>query len=92
LQILYNTNGSKNWECITSSKLKRRAKEDLKASTDANANALVARMVEALNAAMGISMVQCTNLMLKLEIHIISKVLTQKISLILNFSQTHIYN
>jgi hypothetical protein len=56
---------------------KERAKEDLEASIDANANALVARMVEALNAAMGISMVQCTHLMLKLEIHIISKVPTQ---------------
>jgi hypothetical protein len=33
---------------------------------------LVARMVEALNTAMGISMVWCTHLMLKLKIHIIS--------------------
>ncbi len=71
---------------------KERAKEDLEASTDANANAMVARMVEALNAAMGISMVQCTHLMLKLEIHVISKVLTHKISLILNSSKNHIYN
>jgi hypothetical protein len=46
---------------------KERAKEDLEASTDANANELVARMVEALNAAMGISMVRCTHLMLKLK-------------------------
>jgi hypothetical protein len=71
---------------------KERANEDLEASTDANANALVARMVEALNAAMGISMVRCTHLMLKLKIHIISKVLTQKNSLILNSSKNHLYN
>jgi hypothetical protein len=71
---------------------KERTKEDLEASTNANVNALVARMVEPSNTTMGIPMVQCTHLMLKLEIHIISKVLTHKISLILSSSKNHIYN
>jgi hypothetical protein len=34
---------------------------------------------------MGVSMVQCTHFVSKLEVHIVSKVVTCQISLILNF-------
>jgi hypothetical protein len=39
---------------------------------------------------MGISMVQCTHFVSKLELHIMSEVLTQNNSLILNSSKDHV--
>jgi hypothetical protein len=48
--------------------------------------------IEALNVTnyMGISMVWCTHFVLKLKVHIISKLFTNIISLILDYSKNHI--
>ncbi len=52
MQILYEMNGSKEWGMYCILQIEReRAKEDLEASKHADANALVARMVEVSEAA-----------------------------------------